>query len=93
MNEPSRRRVELPVLCRFLRCKSAFGDHVDGRGVDPAGSAAEWQRGSIDGSDWRLGESTTEVYWCLSTMEPFGPDDGYVHATVCKTARSCCRTE
>jgi len=73
MNEPSRRRVELPVLCRYLRCKSAFDANVD--------------------DDWQLGASTTEVYWCLSTMEAFGPDDGYVHATVCKTARSCCRTD
>jgi hypothetical protein len=26
-------------------------------------------------------------------MEAFGPDDGYVHATVCQGARSCCRID
>jgi hypothetical protein len=74
MNEPIRPRVELPVLCRFLRCKSAFGANVDD-------------------TEWQLGTATSEVYWCLSTMEPFGPDDGYVHSTVCQGARSCCRVE
>jgi hypothetical protein len=74
MNEPTARRVELPVLCRYLRCKSAFGSHVDD-------------------TEWQLGTSTTEVYWCLATMEAFGPDDGYVHATVCRSARSCCRID
>ena len=48
------RRVELPVLCKFLRCKSAFG-------------AIE------DNEEWQLGTSTVEVYWCLATMEAFGP--------------------
>lgn len=74
MNEPARRRVELPVLCRYLRCKSAFDSNVDD-------------------TEWQLGTSTTEVYWCLSTMEAFGPDDGYVHATVCQGARSCYRID
>lgn len=74
MNEPSRPRVELPVLCRYLRCKSSFG-------------AVEAD------TDWQLGTSTTEAYWCLATMEPFGPDDGFVHATVCQRARSCCRID
>ena len=74
MNEPLRPRVELPVLCRFLRCKSAFG-------------------ATVDDTEWQLGTSTTEVYWCLSTMEAFGPDDGYVHASVCRGGRSCCRID
>jgi hypothetical protein len=65
-------QVELPVLCRFLRCKSSF-------------NAVE------DDDAWQLGTSTTEAYWCLATMEAFGPDDGYVHATVCAGARSCYR--
>jgi hypothetical protein len=67
-------RVELPVLCRFLRCKSAHG-------------------AIVDNTAWQLGTSTTEAYWCLATMEAFGPDDGYVHATVCQGQRSCCRRD
>ncbi len=62
--KPGESRVELPVLCRFLRCKSSFG-------------AVE------DDTSWQDGTSTIEVYWCLATMEAFGPDDGYAHATVC----------
>ena len=69
-----RPRVELPVLCRYLRCKSAY-------------AAIE------DDVDWRLGTSSTEVYWCLATMESFGPDDGYVHATACQGRRSCYRRD
>lgn len=75
MSETQRQpRLELPVLCKFLRCKSAFG-------------AIE------DNTEWQLGTSTTEVYWCLATMEAFGPDDGYAHATVCKDGcdRGCYR--
>lgn len=72
-NEKSARRIELPVLCRFLRCKSAFG-------------AVE------DNEAWQLGTSSTEVYWCLATMEAFGPDDDYAHATTCAGgARGCYR--
>jgi hypothetical protein len=68
------RRVELPVLCKFLRCKSAFG-------------AIE------DNEEWQLGTSTVEVYWCLATMEAFGPDDNYAHATTCQqSGRGCYRT-
>jgi hypothetical protein len=67
-------RLELPVLCRFLRCKSGHG-------------AVE------DDVAWQEGTSTTEAYWCLATMEAFGPDDGYAHATVCNglAARGCYR--
>lgn len=68
----SDRRVELPVLCKYLRCKSAYG-------------AVE------DNTEWQLGTSTTEVYWCLATMEAFGPDDSYAHATVCQGGRACYR--
>ena len=31
------------------------------------------------GAEWKRGESTTAVYWCLATMESFGADDGYCH--------------
>jgi hypothetical protein len=73
-NTTGHRRVELPVLCKYLRCKSAYGA-VEG---DP---------------EWQLGTSSTEVYWCLATMEAFGPDDDYAHATVCHdaSARGCYR--
>jgi hypothetical protein len=68
-------RVELPVLCKFLRCKSGYGAIV-------SEGAPAWQQGT----------STSEAYWCLSTMEAFGPDDDYVHATVCCDGqRSCYR--
>jgi hypothetical protein len=67
------RRTELPVLCKFLRCKSAFG-------------AME------NNTAWREGTSPNEVYWCLATMEAFGPDDDYAHATVCQGGgRGCYR--
>ncbi len=68
------RRVELPVLCKYLRCKSGHG-------------AVE------DDTEWQLGTSPTEAYWCLATMEPFGPDDSYAHAVVCRSGRGCYRRE
>jgi hypothetical protein len=68
-------RVELPVLCRYLRCKSAYG-------------AVE------DNTEWQLGTSSTETYWCLATMEAFGPDDGYAHASTCESGeRGCYRRD
>jgi hypothetical protein len=66
-------RVTLPVLCRFLRCKSAYG--------------------AVDDTEWQEGTSSTEVYWCLATMEPFGPDDSYAHATACRAGRACFRAD
>ena len=68
------RRVELPVLCKFLRCKSGYG-------------------ASEHNTAWQLGTSTTEAYWCLATMEAFGPDDSYAHATVCQGGRGCYRRD
>lgn len=41
------------------------------------------------GTGWRHGDSTTEAYWCLSTMEAFGPDDDLVHAHHCRSGRRC----
>ena len=74
-DEKPERRVELPVLCKFLRCKSGHGAIVNSH-------------------DWQRGISPTEAYWCLCTMEAFGPDDDYVHATVsASSARGCYRTE
>ncbi len=34
-------------------------------------------------------DDETQVYWCLNTMESFGPDDGYVHAHGCVQGRKC----
>ena len=39
--------------------------------------------------DWRTGDSTTAVYWCLKTMETAGIDDGYAHPHVCREGRIC----
>lgn len=38
---------------------------------------------------WQAGASTTAVYWCLSTMETAGPDDGYAHPHQCCERRAC----
>ncbi len=38
------------------------------------------------------GEGTddeTHVFWCLNTMESFGPDDDFVHAHKCAQGRAC----
>jgi hypothetical protein len=42
-----------------------------------------------DGPDWRQGNSTTAVYWCLETMETAGADGGFAHAHRCREGRSC----
>lgn len=39
--------------------------------------------------DWRHGESTTAVYWCLRTMEAAGPDDALAHPHSCGQGRGC----
>lgn len=39
--------------------------------------------------DWRHGDSTTAVYWCLVTMETAGADDGLAHPHHCGSGRSC----
>jgi hypothetical protein len=31
----------------------------------------------------------TTGYWCLRTMGPIGPDDGYASAQACGSHRSC----
>jgi hypothetical protein len=64
-------KVHLPVVCRKLRTKNAFGSMQSGA------------------PDWRLGESTTAVYWCLKTMETWGPDNQVTHPHQCKSGRAC----
>jgi len=41
------------------------------------------------GAEWKRGESTTAVYWCLATMESFGADDGFCHPHECVKGRAC----
>jgi hypothetical protein len=41
------------------------------------------------GAEWKRGESTTAVYWCLATMESFGADDGFCHPHECVKGRTC----
>jgi hypothetical protein len=41
--------------------------------------------------DWKFGDSTTAVYWCLRTMETFGPDGNFCHAHSCGPHRRCHR--
>lgn len=42
-----------------------------------------------DVPDWRLGDSSTAVYWCLCTMESAGPDEDFAHAKKCRAGRRC----
>ena len=46
--------------------------------------------GSLSGTrDWRHGDSTTAVYWCLRTMETWGTDERLAHPHACVRGRSC----
>lgn len=38
---------------------------------------------------WQHGRSSTAVFWCLSTMDQAGPDDGFAHAERCRPGRAC----
>jgi len=38
---------------------------------------------------WEEGTSGVDAYWCLRTMEAFGPDEQLVHADLCHLARRC----
>lgn len=62
-----------PAPCRLLRARGAYGP-----------SAAD-----AFGEGWADGGSTLEAYWCLATQQPFGPDDGVVHASRCRAGRAC----
>jgi hypothetical protein len=44
------------------------------------------------GDDFELHEElmgATATYWCLKTMGKAGPDDHYVHKSLCQTGRAC----
>lgn len=38
---------------------------------------------------WVPGIAAASSYWCLRTMGPAGPDDGYVHLARCTPGRKC----
>jgi len=41
---------------------------------------------------WDAGYVSTAVFWCLTTADSMGPDDGFVHPHVCVASRACfCR--
>src|SRR5262245_28006937 len=63
-----------PIVCRKLRTKMAF---LPLRNAE--GQPLYWQRG----------DSGTEVYWCLRTMECAGPDGCLAHASLCRGDRLC----
>jgi len=44
-------------------------------------------------TDWREGDSTTAVYWCLATMGVAGPDEGLATPRECIEGRGCFRKE
>ena len=67
-----------PAVCRMLRTKTAVGTYTSTAG---------------DGGDWRLGESSTAVYWCLETMGTAGPDDRLAHPHQCCGHRACFKPE
>lgn len=64
-------REDVPVVCRMLRTKAAYGSTMS------------------DLPAWQRGETSTAAYWCLATMEAFGPDDGLVDAHSCRSGREC----
>jgi hypothetical protein len=70
----------VPVVCRMLRTKTAFGSYES---YDTDGGPPPWQ----------TGESTTAVFWCLKTMDTAGPDDGFAHPSTCVSGRSCYRPD
>src|SRR5258708_2580932 len=38
---------------------------------------------------WKAGYVSTAVFWCLTTADALGPDDGFVHPHVGVTGRQC----
>jgi hypothetical protein len=43
------------------------------------------------GEMWAAGEATTAAFYCLSTMEVFGPDEAPCHPHQCTRERGCFR--
>ena len=38
---------------------------------------------------WENGFYPSAVFWCLTTADAVGPDDGYAHPHVCVAGREC----
>ena len=38
---------------------------------------------------WEAGYASTAIFWCLTTADAIGPDDGFVHPHVCLSGRAC----
>jgi hypothetical protein len=51
------------------------------------GSTAE------DSHLWPPGVMASSSFWCLLTMGPAGPDEGFAHSTRCVEGRVCFRRE
>ena len=72
-------------------------DGIERGGDEPRVCRKLRQKGGWDteaeGRSWKHGESTTAAYWCLSTMEAFGPDEAPCHPHQCAEGRSCYRPE
>ncbi len=47
----------------------------------------------VDVEAWTSGDSPLDAYWCLRTLEAFGPDDGVAHAHRCRSGRACFEAE
>jgi hypothetical protein len=42
-----------------------------------------------DAVTWEAGYATTAIFWCVTTADAIGPDDGFVHPHVCVSGRAC----
>jgi hypothetical protein len=42
-----------------------------------------------DAVTWEAGYASTATFWCLTTADAIGPDDGFVHPHVCVDGRPC----
>jgi len=71
-------QLQSQIACRMLRTKTYFSRYTNENG---------------DTHDWSSGESSTAAYWCLATMGPVGPDDGFVHPHDCSNGRACFKGE
>lgn len=45
--------------------------------------------GAVVENEWSGEADTSAVFWCLHTMESFGPDEQAVHGAECLPGRRC----
>jgi hypothetical protein len=65
---------DLVQICSYLRTKNAYGDVV-----------------SAESPRWaEAGDHPTDCYWCLKTMQAWGPDSAPASLSSCGPERSCC---